>query len=162
MRAVVDTTVLGVANGQAVPQASSTCVRNATYHLELIQKNGVVVLDDDWRILKEYGRRARTAPNAAGSVFYKWVLNNYANSQHCERYSITPQPDDPNSFTEFPADPALIGFDPSDRKFVALAIVSQAPVWNAVDSDYWNHREALEANGIIIKWICPEYFHQTD
>ena len=162
MRAIVDTNVLKVANGEHA-RASAACAQNASVRLTALQAGGRIVLDDRWRILKEYGQQIDpNRPQSAGSVFYKWALNNYANSQRCEWYALTPQPDEPGSFAEFPSDPALTKFDLPDRKFIALAVVAQAPVWNAVDSDYWNCREALMANGIIIEWICSDYFHPSD
>ena len=55
------------------------------------------------------------------------------------KFSITPRRDDSANFVEFPLDTELAGFDRSDRKFVAVALVSgSAPdgFMNAVDSDW--------------------------
>lgn len=48
----------------------------------------------------------------------------------------------------------------SDRQFVAVAIASpdRPTVLNAVDSDWWNHRGALERYGVVVDFLCPEQF----
>jgi hypothetical protein len=63
---------------------------------------------------------------------------------------------------EFPEDPDLAGFDPSDRKFVAVALKSScAPeIANAADSDWYIYGERLEKHGIRLKFLCPELFNQ--
>ena len=42
--------------------------------------------------------------------------------QRCDLVPITPINDSENEFEEFPDDPVLEGFDPDDRKFIAVAI----------------------------------------
>lgn len=58
------------------------------------------------------------------------------------------------AYVDFPADPALTNFDPSDRKFAALSRKEKIPVATATDSDWVNHRAELEANGVRIDFIC--------
>ena len=57
-------------------------------------------------------------------------------------------------FVDFPDDPALAEFDLSDRKFAALARRSGAPVANATDGGWLQHRSALEANEISVEFVC--------
>jgi hypothetical protein len=86
-------------------------------------------------------------------------MNRY-NDQHCERVLLTPSADPARGFEEFPADPALRGFDRSDRKFVAVALASNLSpkVLNAVDSDWWNFQEPLRRHGVKVTFLCPEQF----
>lgn len=91
-----------------------------------------------------------------GDAFLKWVLTNRSNPQRCALVSLTPQGD---SFLEFPNDPDLEGFDPSDHKFAAVAHAhpDHPPVLNATDSDWWHYREALACHGVRVEFVCPDY-----
>ena len=158
MRAIVDTNVMIVANGKA-PQASLSCQEECANKLLALQREGKIVLDDAWHILEEYGKNLQSSGQPGlGDAFYRWVLQNNSNPQRCERYSITTDTKRDGNFLEFPSDARLNAFDPSDRKFVALAAVSSAPIWEAVDSDYWDHQAALQENKIVVEFLCPDYF----
>lgn len=63
-------------------------------------------------------------------------------------------------FEEFPGDEELADFDRQDRKFVAVALtsVNDPTILNAVDSDWWDHLEALNNNGVKVEFLCPEQF----
>src|SRR5207245_8723519 len=69
----------------------------------------------------------------------------------------TPIPGVPGDFAEFPRDPALEGFDLSDRKFVAVARASRhsPTVLNAVDSDWRIYEEPLKRHGVEVEFLCP-------
>ena len=60
------------------------------------------------------------------------------------------------SFSDFPSDPELVNFDPSDRKFVAAARNSGARVVNSTDPDWLEHKAALNRNGVQIEFVCTE------
>ena len=49
-------------------------------------------------------------------------------------------------------------FDPDDRKFIAVALAhsEKPPILQAVDSAWWNYRDALRQNGITIDFICED------
>lgn len=47
--------------------------------------------------------------------------------------------------------------DPDDRKFLAVAIVAQAPILNATDTDWNQHADLLDALGVTVDQLCPEY-----
>lgn len=95
-----------------------------------------------------------------GDAFLKWLWSNQANPERCQQVAITPIEDDPMDFAEFPADPALAGFDRSDRKFVAVAVGSgrEPAILNATNSDWWDCRGTLGANGIRLEFLCPGLF----
>jgi len=108
-------------------------------------------------ILGEYRRNlSPSGQPGSGDAFFKWLWNNQGNHDHCRRVNITPH--DNRGFAEFPDDPELEPFDNDDRKFVAVALASHnaPPILNATDSDWWEHRVALEGHGIRIKSLCPE------
>lgn len=150
--AVVDTNVLVVANG-GYAKADDQCVLDAQRFLRDVQACESLVLDDAWRILGEYRRRVKGAdPNGVGSHFFKWAARA---GRHL--VVITCHPD--RVFVEFPSDPALKTFDPSDRKFVAVAIKSatdRTEVVNASDSGWRKHDLALRQAGVAVRELCPE------
>ncbi len=157
MNIIVDTNVPVVAN-KAAPQASPQCVANCVRKLQQIQQEHTLVLDDDWHILKEYMDNLRSdGQPGVGDAFLRWVLTNKNNPQRCTLVSITPQD---NGFVEFPSDPQLNGFDPSDQKFVAVAIAhpEHPPILNATDSDWWLYRQALSHHGVCVEFVCPDQF----
>lgn len=155
---VVDVNVAIAVNGCS-PQADDDCVISCIDALAEVQKGGIVVLDDGMLILREYMRRlSMSGQPGLGDFFMRWIWENQANDLHCERVSLTLRSHDPEDFGEFPSDPALDGFDRSDRKYVAVALTSHLGphVLNAVDTDWWVYKVALEANGVNIKFLCPQ------
>ena len=163
MHVVVDTNVPKTANGDETPQASVTCVAACALKLDEIRSSHVLVVDDGWRILKEYmGQLSSDGQPGAGDDFLAWILINRTNPHHCIQIPITPTADG-YSFAEFPHDPALAGFDPSDHKFVAVALAhpQTPPILNATDSDWWHHHAALTAHNLRIEYLCPDVIPGT-
>ena len=153
---VVDTNVPIVANGKS-NQASPHCVIACVQKLLEIQKQHIIVLDNNWLIIKEYKNKlSQTGQPGVGDAFLKWVLTNHANPQRCQKVQITPTTE--NSFEEFPDDPTLLKFDLSDRKFVAVALAhpEKPPILNATDSDWKHFETALAAFGVRVEFLCPE------
>jgi len=155
---VVDTNVAIVANVQS-PQAGPECVVACVDVLQYIYDAGVVVIDDGMRIIREYmDNLSLSGQPGPGDAFMKWVWHNQANDDRCERVHLTE--DGSREFEEFPDDPRLECFDKSDRKFVAVALTSRnhPEILNAVDSDWWDYREAFAGCGIKVKFLCPSQF----
>lgn len=153
----VDTNVAVVAN-EGHHEASPGCVIACTDLLEKI-RNGeaLVVIDDGWEILNEYQRNLSSSGQPGpGDAFLKWLHQNLRNPNRCECVPL--DPDESRGYRQFPEDPVLAGFDPSDRKFVAVALASRnrPAVANAVDSDWWEHREALAKAGVRVEDLCPD------
>ncbi len=161
MIAIVDTNVPVVANGRS-EQASVESVNVCALQLKQITREGKLVLDDRWRILREYMKYLSSSGQpGVGDAFLKWVFNNIANPARIEIVLITPiNPNDPDNadFREFPDDPALASFDPSDRKFVAVCLAhsQHPPILNATDRDWWDFREALSVHGVQVRFLCEE------
>lgn len=149
-----------VANGRGVaPQASPDCVIYCSERLRQITEDGKVLLDAANLILQEYKRvLAPVSQPGPGHAFLKWVYTNLGNPSRCELVSITPDPASGRGFIEFPTDLALAGFDPDDRKFVAVARAHRLnpPILNAVDTDWWLFRDALARNGVRVEFLCPQ------
>ena len=153
---VVDTNVPLTANAGEDPQCVLACVEA----LRALMGSGHIVIDDNFRIIKEYMRKLSSSGQpGVGDAFLKWVLNNQANPARCTQVELTPQPHDSRDFEEFPADESLSGFDPSDRKFVAVSCAhpERPPILEATDSKWWGLREALEKCGVKVHFLCPEH-----
>jgi hypothetical protein len=161
-RVVIDTNVLCVANGQS-PQAGPACMLQVVERLDAVRKDDQVCLDQTGFILNEYlkQRLSLSGQPGVGDAFFKWLFQNQANPQHCRKVEVTPLNDEGTEFAEFPSDRRLARFDPADRKFVAVSRASgrrPAVVLNAVDSDWWECRQALQACGVPVEFLCPAQF----
>lgn len=154
MTVVVDTNVLLIANRRH-EDVSDECVEVCAQRLLAIKKNGVIAIDDGYRILREYlGKTHPNGPKGPGDVFLKWLLQNQRNPERCCTVAITET--HPDNFAEFPVDPVLVNFDPPDRKFVAVAAAhpDRPPLLQGADSKWLGWQPALRCNGIEVEFIC--------
>lgn len=159
---VVDTNVILVAKDMAA-QASPACVQTCIERLaRIVEGPERVVIDDNWEILGEYSdyeEDGSTTAARTGWGFLEWLMRNHENQEQCVKVHITPSVDG-TGFEEFPTDPALSGFDPADKKFIAVAVVyenehrQKVPILQAVDSNWYGLREAFARNGLTIDFIC--------
>lgn len=151
---VVNTNVIVVADGKS--SCSASCARVC---LDIARGKTRLVIDKGWRIIKEYQANVdyQGQPGVA-RAFLKWVLTNYTNRKLCVCVGITPKLSDPQDFEEFPSHPGLASFDPSDRKFVAVAAKhrSHPPIAQATDAKWWGWKDALRDAGITIHFLCEK------
>jgi hypothetical protein len=157
---VIDTNVAVVASRRA-PQAKPACILACVDALEEIAREGKVILDDRYRILHEYMKNlSLSGQPGLGDAFFKWVWQNQGNIERCERVAIHQRGSGAEDYSEFPTDPSLHDFDPSDRKFVAVALGSKnsPEILNAVDPDWWEHRLALKRCGVRLRFLCRGQF----
>lgn len=156
MKAVIDTNVLLVANGQHA-DVSDDCRIACVQHLQQMEKNGVTVIDDGFRILGEYQHKTSlTPPKGVGDVFLKNLLRNLGNRKRVEQVSLTELAE--NEYAEFP-DPALQPvFDAPDRKFAAVAHahLEKPAIWQAADCKWLDWWPALRAKGVQVEFLCPD------
>lgn len=155
---MVETNVLVVANNKS-EQAGPECILACVKALEEIKQKRLTLLDSEMRIFDEYKKHAKFAGQPGlGDSFFKWLWNNQANKKYCRLVEITPLNDDPFNFEELPDDPALVDFDRSDRKFVAVALASKRKpkIVNATDTDWWHHKAALMKHRVTIEFLCPD------
>ena len=157
-KCIVDTNVPIVASRRS-PQASAACIQACVGKLRSItSERETLVLDDNWWIIKEYLRNLdQRGQPGVGDAFLKWVLTNYRNPSRCVLVNITPVNSEGSDFQEFPKDPCLAGYDPEDRKFVAVSAVhpDHPAIAQAVDRRWWGLRCALKNNGIRVDFLCP-------
>lgn len=148
-RFVIDCNVAVVANGQ--PQASISCrIASIEFLMEVISSH-IVLLDLGGDALKEY--RKHLSPKGqpgVGDRFYQTMLMSHPD--RVERVDIPLSED--GEYLDVPESVIEAGFDPSDRKWVALALKGDATVAVSVDSDWVEHRPTLEAAGVPIRFVC--------
>lgn len=160
-RYVIDTNVPIVANGND-ESVGLACRIAAVELLQKAIKDGVIYLDTGGEIQTEY--RTYLNPKGqpgVGDLFYRAVINSHP--KNVRRVEVSKRAD--GEYVDVPQAIVDGGFDPSDRKFIAVALKSNASVHNAVDSDWVNDRVLLEGNGVEIVFLCgcdPNQWHQAD
>jgi hypothetical protein len=155
IRCVVDTNVAIVANGQPdegdARSPSPMCRRAAVIFLTKLVENGRVLLDDAGAIQAEYRRQLNpSGAPGVGDRFYQEVLHSHP--KLVERVNLPKRPD--GEYEDLPQEIIDARFDPSDRKFAALAHKEGVPVYNATDSDWIEHSNTLATAGLVIENIC--------
>lgn len=156
MKAIIDTNVLLVANGQHA-EASPKCVEQCVDRLLAIQASSVNVIDAGYEILGEYQNKTSLyPPKGVGDVFLKFLLRNAANPVYVEQVRITAT--GKNEYAEFPDPQLQTSFDPPDRKFpaVANAHADKPPIWQAVDCKWLNWWPTLECKGVSVDFLCRD------
>jgi len=154
-RVVIDTNVAIVANGNPDPnnrtQHSLKCRLAAVERLKRAPESECVFLDLEGEIEREYRRHLNPSGQlGVGDQFYLRVL--HSAPRRVERVALSRRSDG-----EYEALPQILidaGFDPSDRKFAALAKKTGARVLNAVDSDWIEHAETLRHASILVENVC--------
>jgi hypothetical protein len=156
MTFVVDTNVIVVANDREADHATPQCVLRCVERLTEIRNAERIALDAGYEIFDEYrGKANLSGEPGVGDRFMKWVFDNLRNEECFDLVEITPLGD--GSYSEFPVDPRLAGFDLADRKFVAVSIEhpGRPPILNAVDSDWDDFLGPLAENGVSVERLCP-------
>lgn len=149
---IVDTNVAVVANDQNT-EIIASCVDACKLFLIGIAAGQVVLVDGADEIRAEYARAVGMGrPYQLGAQFLVHVLRHQYDVRVVRRIDLPRRPDD--TFEDFPDVPELSMFDLSDRKFAVLARKTGTPVTNATDSDWADFRDALNAHGIKVDFLC--------
>lgn len=154
-RCVVDTNVAIVANGRPDPvdlrPPSIACRMAAITFLQGVVAQGIVLLDLDGAIQDEYRRHLNpSGAPGVGDRFYQEVLHSAPTL--IERVHLPKRLD--GEYHDLPQSLIDTGFDPSDRKFAALANKEGVTMYNATDSDWLEHAVTLATAGIQIHNLC--------
>ena len=153
MTFVVDTNVAIVANGRET-NADMRCQLTCVERLKNLTSREVVAIDDAGDIFEEYKQRLNfSGMPGVGDAFLKHVFNHQYQTDRVQRVAVTPTADDGRGFEELPANT----FDRSDRKFLAVAVVANAIVLNATDSDWSEHGTLMDTLGVNVNQLCPGY-----
>ncbi len=153
---VVDTNVINVAN-DTHPDVSPECVLECVKRLDDLKRGGSIAIDDAYRILGEYMHKTNPKKGqGVGDGFVKWLLTKLGDTKRVHLVPLTEFAGE--RFAEFP-DPVLEDvFDPSDRKFVAVANAhpSNPHIWQAADSKWLDWWPELKANGVIVEFLSAD------
>ncbi len=158
---VVDTNVPKTANRalspENIPPELLGCVFACVEVIEHVVKKGGLVFDATDEIFNEYRKHlSLSGQPGIGDRFMKWVHDNIWKFPEADRVKITRKN---NSYREFPNHDGLTDFDPSDRKFVAVANAhpEKPHILQATDSKWWGWKAALAEVGISVLFLCPDY-----
>jgi len=158
---VVDTNVPKIANLSSdpdkIPDGLIDCVSNCVEAIDLVVKNESLVLDEGDEIFEEYRRQlSLSGQPGIGDSFIRWIHDYRYKLPESSRVPLTKSGD---SYREFPIHPDLCNFDPSDRKFIAVANAhpEKPPILQATDSKWWGLKNELEEVGIKVVFLCPNY-----
>ena len=161
-KCLVDTNVPVTANLSVRPDLCAdvpdSCILESIQQIKNVtKKDCFLVIDDAGEIFQEYRNNLslRGQPGV-GDAFAKWVSDHQYNSSKVDRVPITKNG---SSYEEFPAHAGLNNFDPSDRKFVAVANAhpEKPLILQATDSKWWGWNDALAEVGITVCFLCREY-----
>ena len=148
---MVDTNVAVVAEGRS-DLVSAGCAEACEEALKALVEEGVVVVDEGGLIVAEYQKQLGYGPGGVGARFFKHVCDHQYGEVKVKRVPIT-KACDQRGFKELPRN----RLDPSDRKFLATAVVGEARILNAVDSDWAEQRGLTDDLGVEVVQLCPEY-----
>lgn len=154
---IVDTNVLVVAAERQEDSWSAADVALCSEALlDIAEGRCSVAIDSSGLIIDEYVQQlGYSGMPMLGQLVAKHLHDRMFDATVCERIDIDI---DSDGVATLPDDPGLVGFDPSDRKFAAVALAHphHPPVWNAVDTDWWLYRDALARVGVSIRFLCEE------
>ena len=93
-----------------------------------------------------------------GDKYLKWIFTNYKNPEKCSLVEIKPTDKSCLDFVELADIEALSDFDPSDKKFIAVAIAhpKKPSIVEASDSKWIRLRGELDSFGVSIIFPCEE------
>ena len=151
--AVTDTNVLIAANGRNT-HANSHCQLACIRAIEEIRAKGVAILDRSGLILSEYvDHCSHSGQPGVGDGFFKYLFDNQYAEDRVRLVNITKVDDPGRSFAQLPANT----LDMSDRKFLAVAVVAQAVILNATDSDWAEQKALVEQLSVTVRQLCPQH-----
>ena len=154
---VVDTNVAIVANGRDT-HADERCRLTCVETLERLTTNEKIAMDDKGAILEEYARHlSYSGMPGVGDKFFKHIVDTQYKGTRVHTVTVTPCEDVRRGFEELPENT----FDPSDRRFLAVAVVANAVVLNATDSDWGEHETLMDSLGVEVTQLCPRYASRT-
>ena len=150
-KVVVDTNVLISANGRNI-HADDICQLACIRKINTIREAQTVYLDEQNLIFNEYKNHLHfSGEPGVGDAFFKYIYNRQFSGSRVGRVPITPSSNASKGFEELPENQ----LDPSDRKFLAVAMVADASIVNATDSDWHENRTLLDSIRIEVEQLCP-------
>jgi len=156
MKAVVETNITIAANGLNT-HACKACQLDCIDFLQKLvtqKSRNRIFLDSFGLIFDEYKNHLNyKGQPGVGDVFFKYLHDHMYLNKNVKLVPITPVVDEARGFSELPINTV----DKSDRKFLAVAHVAKATVFNALDTDWQEQAMFIEMLGVSVKQICPEH-----
>ncbi|MGV2437291.1 MAG UNVERIFIED_CONTAM: PIN domain-containing protein [Anaerolineae bacterium] len=163
-RYILDTNVIVNAQGDRSPQTATACIEKCQYLLyRCLAGEFNLVLDVGQHgsdVLAEYQQQFHHYQGGYGEVFIRWLLNQLGQPQIIE---IPITKTDQHTYEEFPHEDArLRTFDPSDRKWIALAVAhfqyfdASAPIMQSADLKWKDYQIAFLAHHVDVQFMCEE------
>jgi hypothetical protein len=163
---ILDTNVLIHGNGDSVqsPQTSAICFQKCIDVLFRITAGDYqIILDKNSTgsdVLTEYRNNLLYEGRGLGDAFFRWLLRNQYNEDIV--ISIPLNKLGENNYAEFPTHKDLKKFDPSDRKWIALANAYLAThnksvpiIQSAEQNKKWHEfLKVFQELGIEVDFIC--------
>ena len=151
----MDTNVAIVANGES-DHATINCEYECTTFLQkAVSRNSriKIFLDESGLIFDEYKDHLsfRGQPKV-GDMFFKYLHDHMYQGKKVQLVLIHKNNAIDRGFDELP----INQLDRSDRKFLAVAVVSGADIVNAVDTDWHAERALIDTLGITVQQLCPD------
>jgi hypothetical protein len=116
----------------------------------IIEHDGPVVTDQADEIVEEYFNQLnRSGQTTLGDAFAKWVFDRRWSWDESMRPDI--EPEGGSAYGALGGDHE--SFDPSDRKFVAVAKRSRAPIRQATDTKWLDWGDALERHEVEVLFV---------
>lgn len=151
---VIETNVAIAANGRNTHASLECQLACVVFLSNIVAKKGLIAIDELGLILEEYARHLNySGQPEVGDEFFKYLHDHQYYSQRVLRVNITPSDVRERGFDELPVN----SMDPSDRKFLAVALVAGAEVINALDSDWHENIEEINEIGVEVSQLCPEH-----
>lgn len=151
---VMDTNVPLIARGES--HMSADCEQACARFIELfLRGRQILVIDDNFELIGEYMNQIPlSGPINFANRFLKWLYENQGNSHRVKQVKINLC--DFGSNEENFEGLFEIKIDPSDLKFIAVAIANfgKAPIAEASDSKWIGWEEALNELGIKVVFLC--------
>ena len=149
---VVDCNVAVVANGRNI-HTDVDCQLACISELDRVVTRGRVAIDSGDLIFAEYQNHLNFSGGpGTGDMFFKHLFNSRYDPKRVLRVTINPSGED-QGFAGLPPNQ----LDPSDRKFLAVAVVARAPILNATDSDWKENGDLMDRLSVKVIQLCPEY-----
>lgn len=159
---VIDANVMLLAGTSLseVPDDELQCWKNSIDFIHgVCQHKDIVVIDDGWKILKEYSNQKKINgyPNASDD-FFRYVMSE--SDKHL--FYVHLEEKEENDYVDYPNAKELKKFDPPDRKYIAVAYICEKnpPIVEAADSKWWGIRNVLQENGIEVLFLDEEYMQK--
>lgn len=159
MSQVIDTNVPLVAkqNEGRPPDLIAAC---ETLLAHILERRLPVVTDADGEIVEEYMHQlSLSGQPSLGDAFVRYVHDHRFTWDDSMRPDILPHPEHANSYAVLNGDDSEI--DPSDRKFVAAAKVTGAPVVQATDTKWLDWGPVLSRHGVTVLYAHEASIRQA-